>query len=143
MFKLFISLLVIYLIWQLYKIIFKKYPNEEKLFLVCFSLFLFCSGYFICILIYPDFCKYANEWFDLRASFYGMFLASSAYSSKLPVIEKYRKITSFLINITISCAFSDIIDRVAFDPTKIGINDIITVLIFSFISYKLVYARKI
>lgn len=98
-------------------------------------LFLFCSGYWICDLIYSN---GSVGWWDLRLSIYTVMICL-AFVVGLMLTRQFTKAV-FLVGI-VFCA-GDIMDRYIFDIQTFSWNDLLLYL-FAFYYLRKQYARKI
>ena len=114
-----------------------------KLFLSILALGLFCGGYGICFLVYPDFENHANEWFDLRMAIYAVIMALCFYIPTLKANEQYIKHINFVSYIAIGFSASSVMDKLICGITNFTYSDYILIPFTIIISYYKVYARKI
>lgn len=113
-----------------------------KLILIIISIFLFCFGYQICFIFYPDFKNHADEWFDLRDIIYALMLCVSYSAIVIKPSEKYAKITDFFTLVGIGLIASHCIDLIFFNCKTFTWSDIIMILITFISSYSKVYVRR-
>jgi hypothetical protein len=112
-----------------------------KLILIIVSILLFCLGYQICFLFYPDFNNHADQWFDMRDIIYSLMIAFAFISLNLKD-GKYTKLIKFFSLIGIGFVLSHVIDLLVFDCKEFTWSDLAMIFITLISSYKKVYVRK-